>query len=1002
MKKFYFRYLYEILITLIVAFLFYKNYTPGTFLTGWDNLQSELYPSLSIKRAFFAVWQEYQSFGLVGGMAHASDIIRTLVIWLMTLILPLNIVRYAFSFLMLLIGGMGSLKAIEYLGLNGDKKKFAFIGSVFYMLNLGTVQMFGLPFEPFIIFFAALPWELLIFFKLLNPKIKLSNKNLFIFLLINVLATPQSYVQTLFIIYVLMLGLIFLSFLLKHKDFFTFKKGTILLTLVICVNMFWILPQAYFLKTSSYIVKESKTNQFASDDLYYVSKDKGIKEFLKFEGFYYDLYDSQITPLFADWKNHFSHPFFGILPYVFTGIAILGVFYINTFSLPILLLLGLILTSLLSSVPPFSFINLILRQNQFINIIFRDPFTKFIFPYTLIYSILFAWGAYNLSHKLKLSKTNIQTVCLMFLILIVLYSFPALKGHFISSEMKVKIPQEYLEMMDYFKYEDHNKRITLLPDNTLWGWFSNKWGYDGSGFIWYGIEQPIVSRTFDVWSNKSEGYYWEMRTALDSVDNLKFKQVLEKYNIDFIVLDRSLLPLSSNYKAMQYEKIDEMLTKTPNLILTKNWKYLSIYRVVHNKPVDKFVSVQNNLPNIGPEIKISNDDTAYANFGDYITDHTQKFDMYFPFLDLTTQARIQNKKWNIIEEKKLLKFTSELKINPDSYLLVKSPSENYFISNDTEISSISASLQTNINNKKIIATFPKYNFFTPSEKNMNYEDCSIVKGNITVQIKNKTIETKSINGGKACLGFNIPYLEQKYGYLVKINNKNNEGRRLYFYSVDGTKKQTYLEDRLLQDNEFYILAPKYYYGLGYNFVFENQSYLHIPASNTIKDISVYFIPYEELKNLYFLNKKTTVPLTSGFVSNSIKNIDKSYFTYNIDLNIAQQNSTLILYQAHQEGWSAYETNNILGKTIPLVFGKKIKDHVLVNNWANGWTLRSDEIGATESQGELNQETINSSSNITLIFWPQYLEFIGFALLIGSFVYILRFKSNSKSESNSKQ
>ena len=79
--------------------------------------------------------------------------------------------------------------------------------------------------------------------------------------------------------------------------------------------------------------------------------------------------------------------------------------------------------------------------------------------------------------------------------------------------------------MDYFKNIDKNKRIALLPDHTFWGWFYHRWGYNGSGFLWYGIEQPIVSRTFDSWSSKSEGYFWEMKTAAEAENVEQFEAV---------------------------------------------------------------------------------------------------------------------------------------------------------------------------------------------------------------------------------------------------------------------------------------------------------------------------------------------------------------------------------------------------------------------------------------------------------------------------------------------
>jgi len=73
------------------------------------------------------------------------------------------------------------------------------------------------------------------------------------------------------------------------------------------------------------------------------------------------------------------------------------------------------------------------------------------------------------------------------------------------------------------------------------------------------------------------------------------------------------------------------------------------------------------------------------------------------------------------------------------------------------------------------------------------------------------------------------------------------------------------------------------------------------------------------------------------------------------------------------------------EAFPMLFGTELKEHVLVNNCrarhrlrlrrllagANGFLLRSDEIGTSEGQGQ---------RNFVIIFWPQYLQFVGFGVV----------------------
>ena len=188
------------------------------------------------------------------------------------------------------------------------------------------------------------------------------------------------------------------------------------------------------------------------------------------------------------------------------------------------------------------------------------PFTKFIIPYSLVYSYLFVSGldvVYGLIFKdAEGEKARHQSIIFtsIAILLILVYALPAFLGHYFSESMKVTVPQAYRETIKYFDEQDRSKRIALLPDYTYWGWFSHKWGYDGSGFIWYGIEQPIVSRTFDVWSLNSESYFWEVKEAIESKDVLLFENVLDKYNIDYLIYDKTLNPISSVEEGMQYTK----------------------------------------------------------------------------------------------------------------------------------------------------------------------------------------------------------------------------------------------------------------------------------------------------------------------------------------------------------------------------------------------------------------------------------------------------------------
>jgi hypothetical protein len=940
---------YQIILFVIVFVLFLINYKSGSYLLGWDSLQTELNPGLAIKRAFFSVWQEYQSFGLLAGMAHASDLIRALLLWFLSFVIPQNLIRYSYHFFMLFLGGLG----MSVLLGNGV---FGFLGALFYILNLGTVQVFFLPFEPFSTFFAFLTWGMWIFMKLINRNI-LDTKYLILFFFINLLGTPSFYTQQLFVVYILILGLLSIGIIWESgKSKTKIIKNTLFsFILIFIINSFWLLPQIYFVKTSSNVVFEAKGNQLATEDTYFQNKDKGtLPYFLKLEGFYFNLLDKNNKPLFLAWQNHFKKLF--PIQYLFAFLMILGIYYSfkkkDYLFLPTFFLLTIIF---LNNTWPINLLDSLWRSNKLLNQIFRSPFTKFIIPYSLIYSYFFIKG-------LSLLRTFLKKdiFFLIIFILLIIYSLPAFKGDFISSEMKVKIPLDYFEVIDYFKNKDKNKRIALLPEYTFWGWYQHKWGYNGSGFLWYGIEQPIVSRTFDVWSNYSESYFWEIKKAITEENLFKFEKVLEKYQIDYLLLDLSLKPIIGTYKGIQYDRTLNLLEKSQKVKLIKKGRYLRLYQVQNNNQPKDFITIKSNLISAGSEIRLTDDDELFYHFGDYLVDKSKTPNIYFPFLDLTTLTRIKNKSWQIKEEKN--QFIVEAKMDFDL--------KNYDVMNLQPV--YQASIFEN-------------NTFSTFSANLNYQ-----KENRFLKIFLNKVLIKKISQNELkidkncfkntdCLSINLPFLPQKYGYLLKIKNKNLSGRRLFFYVLDETKKNTYLEERLKNDVEYFILPESYQYGLGYSVVFHNQSYQNLKSKNEIESIEVYLLPYQNLKSLFLASNLFHLP-TNRIQKSYDFNVKKiAYFLYqvsNFQTSPNQFPAILYLSQSYHPGWIAIADGKIL-------------EHVKVNNWANGWRLEEPSTNSKEKDSQ--QLTTNHQSPVTIIFWPQYLEFIGFLMMGVGFLIVIKFK-----------
>ena len=145
-----------IALLLISIVLCIRNYTPGTFLSGWDTLHPEFNFSLAFQRTFFGVFRPEQGLGAVAAHSQMADLPRIIILYISHFVLPLNFLRYFYIFLNIIFGTLGM-----YFFLNKHllkQKTASFLGALFYLLNIGTVQIFNVPFEMFTTLFATFPF----------------------------------------------------------------------------------------------------------------------------------------------------------------------------------------------------------------------------------------------------------------------------------------------------------------------------------------------------------------------------------------------------------------------------------------------------------------------------------------------------------------------------------------------------------------------------------------------------------------------------------------------------------------------------------------------------------------------------------------------------------------------------------------------------------------------------------------------------------------------------
>jgi len=582
-----------ILITLTLSYL---NYDKGTYLSGWDNLHPEFNPSLYLKRNLFAVWQEYQSTGLLGGMAHAADLPRVILIYLVSLtnLVPNNLIRYLTTFLPLVLGPIGVHLLLKQIFVNSKLshksiQSSTFLAGLFYLLNLSTLQTFFIPFETFTWFYGALPfliYFLLVYFK--TPKLS----NFLRLFLISFLSGTAFYVETLFLVFLICLIPFFIEHVFRTKKYFVNSLHVIQSGLAIILpHLYWLLPVAFFVFTNSQIATQNHINSISSIETYYRNLEfANPKSLLTLHSYLFKYLDLGINNkydfLLGPWLNHLNSPTITAIGIFFGVIILLGIYY----SLKTKLAYHRSFLGILAFCSFFLLGGGLLINSTIplIGELLRSPYTKFSLPLAFSLSYFFAVGIIFILDIFAFLDTRLTYNLTLFTFAFLLFTYmsPAFSGNFTNKNMRVNIPSEYFELFEYLNNKPADHRIANFPQHTFWGWNYYSWGHRGSGFTWYGIKQPILDRAFDVWEKTSQDYYEEISTALYSQNHQKFNETIDKYNIAHLLLDTSVIApdtkasLGTNY-------LDRIIATSEQYELEKTFSnHLLLYKNKNHKSKD--------------------------------------------------------------------------------------------------------------------------------------------------------------------------------------------------------------------------------------------------------------------------------------------------------------------------------------------------------------------------------------------------------------------------------
>lgn len=957
---------YLALLTTVCVFILFANFPFGSWYTGWDNLHPEFNFGLNFRRALASVWQENQGLGTYGGHGYAATLPHTILVAILSLVIPIQYLRSSFTFLMLFTGVYGLFfLARLVLGRYSEniRNQASLLASLFYMLNLAVAQQFYIQLEAFIVHFACLPW---LFYLVLRYLKSGSGRILLTFGIVSLFATVQGFIPPLFFVYLVILSIFLLSYLVFKPNFQKLKRVIAVFVLTLAINAYWFFPVAYYTATRTGTYLNAYNNLSSTEDFVLKNKKYGnLEDAALLKGFIFEAIDStnkgEVFPIFTPWLRHIDVAAIKYIGYILFFVILIGLVRSvvskgrNYVGIAFFVSFFLVFSLLATGTPPFSYISSFFQEIPVAKQAFRVAFTKFSVALAFLYALGFGLGVAAILRLVLryFTKYGVMGASAFIALLIIVFSWPIFRGNLLYDRTRLAIPQSYFELFEFFDKQNKKTRIANFPQGWNWGWSIYRWGYSGSGFLWYGIEQPILDRAFDVWGKYNENYFWELHYAIYSENFPLIDQLVEKYGISWIVLDKNILPYANPRGYIYTEKVEVYLNSSEKYEKVRTFsspgvgvRDVLVYEVNLQSGGDgfgKFVSFSD-LKNISPSYNFIYSDRAYGEFGDYYYGDLP-WDVYYPYRNMFTARRPGELGITIEEKQDRFEFLAGVPESLDIKSLEFPWLDSKFFDVGFSLDERQDTLSLFINKVYELGTYLSSE--DPAFLNHEASPCSPegIKANISQDIVDGAIRFKSL-GGENCYTIVLGDLEHRYGYLVAIESRNIEGKSLQFAVVNHDSRKADIAVDLSKDDSFVkdyiVIPPMKLDGVGYSLNFNNVSIGKGETVNELKSVKLYPIPFTFLANIKVTNSQNTVKTNDEL---------------------------LVFYQSFDPGWRAYELpasqGDALRSWLVPFLGKKVQNHVLVNNWANGWILPENA----------------DSSHVVMVFLPQYLEYAGLAVLV---------------------
>jgi len=938
-------------LTIILLGIFAHNFPTGRqWLIGWDALNPELNFGLNLKYALNAAWQPHYGTGALIGHGYAATLPHVLIAGLMSLFLPLNAVRPTFIFLCWYLGAVGMYLLLRYLfekvNLNkatkvvGPQTVLAIAGALFYSFNVGTTQIFYHPLEAFTAQFALIPWMLLLIERYFdNPN---HRKLLWLFLVVFI-GSIQGFIPSNFIAFMVLIISFLLIKILGRNWLQRLKQSLLVLATITFANSYWLPPFVYYTLTNSQVYLDSYQNQLSTPQFVAKTAKYGTLDnvitlksfFLEGKLFGEDAFSPWLQFLDKYPVEYWYYSIFGLA--VFGSLLLFQKKY--RFSLAYLMPAVLFFATLATQIPGFAELNTTLYE--FVPLYeqaFRTAFTKVGPSYFALLTIL-AWLSLHWLITFHRKKILGWLLSILVLVMVSVTAWPHVMGQSFYKQLKVEMPTAYNQVINFFDQQPENGYVADLPLGCPDGWYSYNWGYSGSGFYWYGVKQPFLSRAFDVWNQYNESYYWQTNRAIRERDFVTLDTVFDKYQVNWVLIDENLEHCRSNQAFGYIPELKEYLNKKD----TYQQVFFSNEDV--SQPITIFERKINQPSKTGHVVDQI----------DPISDWDYLFSGQQSYVENMERSQQQN-----------LLFSQKNRLNEQLAFVV-------------DESTTSAKLQVidkNNPSKNITAPVSFFNLDTvlkpktclATNTNNMYEQTITPTG----QIKSVRVETIQDSD---CVSFSADSQEFSQGGILSFDAYNYAGQP-FKLTISDNLSQVYLEQFVKDGLNTFSISPSSPDAETLNFLFSSQAYGDISSGNLLKNISLGTIDISLLEQFF-------VPEIDSSQAVKILNLEWQNSPY--QTHTVQNYDIAILPVSYDPAWFAFARPASAPWWQPSNYHRL--SHHRYNGWANAWEVpgcaESAEGSTDTTSRDAAGESINPNCqyNIIIFYWPQLLSWAGYVLLL---------------------